>query len=272
MNATTTTTRRETVLASFAGLSSLTDTDDETLYATVKAQEATIRRSGIASAVIVHFLAEVRGHTLGEIAKNTGLTPDACTKYHRRGAILSLLAGAPGGQSALETAWSQLAGIGSKALMELAGTLTSAPVAKRPALVMDASVRPVVSARLGESATPERIDAIMSGLADDGIVTGKAAKDRVAAVAERLDIALPKVVREARESEAPSFVAWLNSGPKAVADFWRGVDAEHPAALTDADATTLREVIDALSGVYSAVREARRASAAPAAAPAGASA
>ena len=202
--------------------------------------------AAIACALLAHYLLDVRNYKVSEAAKELEVTDGTVSAYAAKGQVLHLAATT----TTARTIWAQVSALSLPRVREMAQTLMAKPEANRADVLQTATTREAIATRLGDHATPEKVDAIAKQITDAGIVLPKKVRDAVASVATELGIELPKQTREGSPAAAadrksdtvPTPAAALDMLEKFEQDRTQGSDAENPFSITDEEAGTLLAV------------------------------
>jgi hypothetical protein len=227
--------------------------DEATL---VKAADTAVRKgiaADIATALIIRTLVTEHSWKISESAAKVGLSPATASLAGNRGKVIWET-----GPESVTLVWQTIRTLKSEALAPLATTLQAMTTAQdRTDYVIRLGVASVVSKRLGESGTPDRITAMTDTLVAEGHRTPTAAKGAVAGIAGRLSIPLPVATRPGAASKSaggtgadvPTFDAAMTAALAAIAQAMEGADEDHPVMLTPEQSRLADEVMGALAAL-----------------------
>lgn len=228
------------------------DADTPTMLKGLANKVKATTQSQIATALIVRTLIVEHSFNVTESAEAHGLSVTAASLAGKRGQVMWET-----GPDSILPVWNALQVIPSKALTALVETLQGMTTpADRVAYVVRLGVSTAVSVRLGENATPKRIDDMTNTLMSEGHRSPVAAKKAAAGIAKRLNIPLPVAKRPGTASgkadskaDIPTFdatgIAFLEAIRKAV----EGADEDNPVMLTAAQSKIADDVMQALAAL-----------------------
>ena len=199
--------------------------------------------AAIATALLAHYLLDVRAYQVNEAAKELDTTSGTVSKYAARGHVLHLAAT----PTTARTVWAQVSAMSLPDARSMAETLTAKPDEARADHLRNTITRAAVSKRLGTNSTPEKVDAIAQRIEAAGIVLPTKVRDAIPSIATELEIALPEPTRsgstdsanDAKAAKVPTPADALAMLEKFEQDREQGSDAEAPFAVTEAEAGDL---------------------------------
>lgn len=213
--------------------------------------------AAIATALLSHYLIDVRNYKVSEAAEALEVTAGYMSLAATRGQVLHLAAT----DTTAHTVWAQVRALSAKETQDMAATLTAKKDTERGEVLREEVTRKEISRRLGDESTPEKVDTIAQVIADAGHVTPKAIRKAIPSVATENGITLPEPTRpgatnnanDSKAAKVPTPAEALSMLEKFEQDREDGSDALAPFALDDKEAGDLV----ALAGV--AARILRRA-------------
>ena len=199
--------------------------------------------AAIACALLAHYLLDVRNYKVSEASKELEVTDGTVSAYAAKGQVLHLAAT----PTTARTVWAQVSALSLPRVREMAQTLMAKPDTQRADVLQTTTTREAIAARLGDTATPEKVDAIAEKITSAGIVLPKKVREAVASIATELEIPLPKQERagaagasvDRAADKVPTPAEALAMLERFEQDREQGSDAETPFAVSDAEAGDL---------------------------------
>lgn len=199
--------------------------------------------AAIATALLAHYLLDVRNYKVNEAAQELDEQPGTISKYAARGHVLHLAAT----PTTARTVWAQVSSMSLPDARAMAQTLIATPDTQRADKMTNQVTRAAVAKRLGEEATPEKVEAIAEKITDSGTVHPRKIAQAIPAVAEALEISLPEPTRpgatdsanDGKAAKVPTPAEALSMLEKFEQDREQGSDDETPFQVTDEEAGTL---------------------------------
>lgn len=196
--------------------------------------------AAIATALLAHHLLDVRSYSVKEAAQALDVDPGYLSAAAARGHVVHLAAT----DTTAATVWAQVRSMSLPDTRSMAQALIAQAAEKRGDHLRDSVTRAEVAKRLGDNATPEKVDEIAQRITDAGSVTPKTIRAAIPAVAESVGVSLPKQNRSGtpdqvtvdKASKVPTFTEALSMFERANLDRMEGSDDEAPYALTDEEA------------------------------------
>ena len=143
-------------------------------------------------AVLAYVLIEQRGFKTTEAAAALDYSTGTISAYSNKGK--ALVTAKITETVAVRTLWAQLGSLTAERVTSISADMVSA---ENPAeLVEIASMTAIISSRLGDQSTPEKVEAIRTNLVAQGITLPARVRAAVATTAQSLDITLPVVTRD----------------------------------------------------------------------------
>lgn len=206
-----------------------------------KLQSAT--DAAIACALLAHYLVDVRNYKVSEAAKELEVTDGTVSAYAAKGQVLHLAATT----NTARTVWAQVSALSLPRVREMAQSLMAKPDTARAAILQNTTTNEAIAARLGDTATPEKVEAIAEKVNAAGIVLPKKVREAVASIASELNIPLPKQERkesagntaDRKPEQVPTPEQALTMLERFERDREDGSDSETPFAVTDKEAGAL---------------------------------
>ncbi len=208
--------------------------------------------AAIATALLAHHLLDVRNYSVKEAAAALDVDAGYLSAAAARGHVLHLAAT----DTTAATVWAQVRAMSLPDTRAMAQTLIAKGADDRADHLRDSVTKTEVAKRLGEHATPEKVEEIAQRITDAGSVTPKTIRAAIPAVAESLGVELPKqtrggtpdnVTKNAAE-KVPTFGDALSMIERANLDRIEGSDEDAPYTLTDEEAGALVAVIASAAG------------------------
>lgn len=245
---------REEVIAKLVGFAVAEKTETQLIAEVIKRQsKMTDNASQIA--VIAYVLIEHRGFKTTEAAKELDYSVSTISAYSNKGKALvtaKITETVP-----IRTAWAQLGALAAERVTSLCSDMVGA---ENPAQMIEiASMTTIIAGRLGDLATPEKIEAIRENLVEQGIVLPARVRAAVAVTAKSLEITLPAPTKresntdEKKAETAPTTPRALTALVEFEQDRMEGSDEETPFDLSPA------EVADLVKIAITAIRQLNRA-------------
>lgn len=199
--------------------------------------------AAIATALLAHYLLDVRNYKVAEAAQELDEQSGTISKYAARGHVLHLAATT----TTARTVWAQVSSMSLPDARAMAQTLIATPDTARADKMTAQVTRSAVAKRLGEEATPEKVEAIAERITEAGTVHPRKIAQAIPAVAESLEISLPEPSRpgstdsanDGKAAKVPTPAEALSMLERFEADREQGSDADAPFQVTDEEAGTL---------------------------------
>lgn len=216
--------------------------------------------AAIATALLAYYLIEVRNYKVAEAADALDVTSGYMSLAASRGRVLHL-ASTP---TTAHTVWAQVRALSAKETQDMCATLTAKTDGQRAEHLRDHVTRQEVAKRLGDNATPEKVDAIAEAITSAGTVTPKAIRKAIPAVAEAHEVALPEPSKRSgstdnanneKAAKAPSLAEALSQVERWNLDRTEGSDEERPYAMTEDERGTALAIIGAVFGILARAGE-----------------
>jgi len=186
-----TATDRNEIIAILAGVS-LVGKSDEFIIKEVQKRAAKATDTATQIAVLAYVLIEQRGFKTTEAAAALDYSTGTISAYSNKGK--ALVTAKITETVAVRTLWAQLGSLTAERITSISADMVSAD---NPAeLVEIASMTAIISSRLGDQSTPEKVEAIRTNLVAQGITLPARVRTAVATTAQALDITLPVVTRD----------------------------------------------------------------------------
>ena len=199
--------------------------------------------AAIATALLAHYLLDVRAYKVNEAAAELDTTSGTVSKYAARGHVLHLAAT----PTTARTVWAQVCSMSLPDARAMAETLTAKGDDDRAAHLARSLTRAAVGKRLGDNATPEKADAIAERIEGAGIVLPNKITAAIPSIATELEIALPEPKRsgstdganDRKSEQVPTPQAALSILERFERDREQGSD-DQPFQVTDEEAGALQ--------------------------------
>lgn len=227
---------------------SLDATEEQQAAALVKLAHSEVK-SAIGRALLARDL-HAKGWKVSESAQAMGISGQTVSRDAARGEILWQC-----GPDNVESVWLWLKTVpNGDQITALMDAVTAAPEDRRASLVRETGTRAKVAKRLGDKATPERIDIVTHALMTDGQNLPAQVERAIPGVCKRLEIPLPAPAKRGqsasnsadRKADVPTFDAAMRVALDAIAQVYIGADKD-PIALTTGQAKLLGDLAEAVA-------------------------
>lgn len=231
---------------------------DDDLVTVIKNAETIKTDANVMQAHACRVLADEKGWTAAEIAKQTDLSASTISRYIGRGRVLHLVPA-----EGHRLAWPQLSqrGINDEILQAWQSELSVTPLDDRAQVLTALSTRKVVEDRLGQNADAATVEALVAEIGERRAFTPQAASNVLPSVANALDVTLPTKHREPETPDnAPTFAnacrmmtAARTAIADAIADRLAATEHMEPVEISEAEAKALRDIRTMLDGLHDAL-------------------
>lgn len=188
--------------------------------------------------------------TISESAQAMGISGQTVSRDATKGEIIWHC-----GPRNVENAWQWLKKVSyGDASTSLMNAVIAAPEDQRANLVRETGTRAMIAKRLGDNATPERVDIVAHAMMTDGQNLPAQVERAIPGVCKRLDIPLPAPVKRGqsasnsadKKADVPTFDAAMRVALDAIAQVYIGADKD-PIILTTGQAELLGDLAEAVA-------------------------